>query len=110
MENFHKPEIVLESENVLVSSQGRPLEEDTSETIFAKYNYEKTESKQSKKHYVLTYNNDLYDPLGPDSHRQQRLNLKLKQVSQNTFDYYCKYLQTKNQMYLTKSKRSFIHG
>jgi len=110
MENFHKPEIVLESENVLVSSKGRPLEEDTSETIFAKYNYEKTERKQSKKHYVLTYNNDLYDPLGPDSHRQQRLDLKLKQVSQNTFDYYCKYLQTKNQMYLTKSKRSFIHG
>jgi hypothetical protein len=110
MENFEKPEIVLETETVLVNSKGHALEEDTSETIFAKYYYEKTESKQNKKHYVLTYNNDLYDPLGPDSHRQKRLTLKLKQVAQNTFDYYCKYLQTKNQMYLTKSKRSFING
>ena len=84
MENFEKPEIVLETETILVNSKGHALEEDTSETIFAKYYYEKTESKQNKKHYVLTYNNDLYDPLGPDSHRQKRLPLKLKQVAQNT--------------------------
>ena len=110
MENFHKPDIVIKSENVYVNSKGQPVEETSGDTIFARYWFEKTNARQTKKHYVLTYNNDLYDPIGPDSHRQARLDLKLKEVSQNTFDYYCKYLQTKNQMYLTKSKRSFING
>ena len=52
MENFEKPEIVLETETVLVNSKGHALEEDTSETIFAKYYYEKTDSKQNKKSNV----------------------------------------------------------
>ncbi len=110
MNEFHTPDIVIKSEEVLVNSKGSPVHKDSGETVFARYCFEKTEARQSKKHYALTYNNDLYDPIGPDSHRENRLPLKLKEVSQNTFDYYCKYLQTKNKMYLTKSKRSYING
>jgi hypothetical protein len=63
-----------------------------------------------KVYYVLTYNNLLYDPLGPDSNREQNLSTKLKKTSKNTFDSYVKYLQSKNRLHLTQAQRSYING
>ena len=63
-----------------------------------------------KVYYVLTYNNLLYDPLGPDSNREHNLSTKLKKTSKNTFDSYVKYLQSKNRLHLTQAQRSYING
>lgn len=59
---------------------------------------------------VLFLNNSLYDPLGPDSHRESSLELKLQSVNRETFENYLKYLRKKNSLYLTKANRSFINA
>ena len=65
---------------------------------------------KQKVYYVLTYNNLLYDPLGPDSNRESRLDTVLKKTNKQTFDYYMHYLKDKNRMYITRAQRSFING
>jgi len=76
------------------------------EKIFAKV----VEGTRQKVYYVLTYNNLLYDPLGPDSNRESRINTELKKTNKQTFDYYMHYLKDKNRMYITRAQRSFING
>lgn len=110
MQEFRTPEIVLHSKEILVDSNGNELSSGSSQLVFARFYHKKTNKNNFKKHYVLTYNNNLYDPIGADSHRQNQLPLKLKEVSQDTFDYYCQYLKTKNKLHLTRSQRSFING
>lgn len=61
-------------------------------------------------YYVLTYNNSLYDPKGPESHRERVLNHSLRKTSKKTFEYYINYLQTNNPIYLRRAERSFIDG
>ena len=36
MENFHKPDIVIKSENIYVNSKGQPVEETSGDTVFAR--------------------------------------------------------------------------
>lgn len=62
------------------------------------------------KYLIATYNNVPYDPNGIDSHRESSLDIKLKPVSKEAFDYYILYLQTKNGLYMTRTQRSFING
>jgi hypothetical protein len=65
-------------------------------------------NKQTK-YQVLTHNNKPYDPYGIDSHREKNLDLKLKNVNKDTFEYYLRYLQSKNSLYMTRAQRSFIN-
>lgn len=61
-------------------------------------------------YYVITHNNMIYDPLGPDSNRESNLSTRLTKTSKKTFDSYVKYLQTKNRIHITQAQRSFING
>jgi len=61
-------------------------------------------------YYVLTYNNLVYDPLGSDSNRENKLITQLKPTSKKTFDSYIKYLQSHNRIHITMAQRSFING
>jgi len=67
------------------------------------------EGKTEKKYFVLTYDNQIYDPLGASSTREDFIETKLKMVSKDTFDYYSIYLKTKNSIYLTKANRRFLN-
>lgn len=65
---------------------------------------------KQKVYYVLTYNNLLYDPLGPDSNRESTIDTVLKKTNKQTFDYYMHYLKDRNRVYITRAQRSFING
>jgi hypothetical protein len=90
---------------IYINKLGRPVQEE-SEQIFAQTS---TTGSQSK-YAILILNNQPYDPYGIDSHRESKLNLKLKQVSLSTYNYYVSYLKTKNSLYMTRAQRSFING
>ena len=81
-------------------------EADDGDKVFA----EELDGSAQTVYYVLTYNNVIYDPLGPDSNRESKLNTQLKRTSANTFNSYIKYLQTKNRIYITQATRSFMNG
>lgn len=85
------------------------LTDDARNTFAQILTKEKADGKQTKVFYITTYNNILYDPMGPDGHRKN-INLTLKDVDQQTFDYYIMYLKTKNSLYMTRAQRSFING
>lgn len=70
----------------------------------------KLDGSCTKKYYVLTLNNSIYDPRGVDSSREKSLNLILKPTNQSTFDFYIMYLQTKNSLYMTHAQRGYING
>lgn len=70
----------------------------------------KLDGSCTKKYFVLTHNNSIYDPRGVDSSREKSINLILKQANQQTFDFYIMYLQTKNSLYMTHAQRSYING
>lgn len=67
-------------------------------------------NKNQVKYQIMTFNNNPYDPMGIDSHRESNLRIELKSTSKQAFDYYLLYLQTKNNLYLTRSQRSYING
>lgn len=83
---------------------GKPAGEN--EPVFA----EVLDGPIQKVYYVLTYNNLVYDPLGPDSNRESKLDTKLKKTSNKTFESYLRYLESKNRLYLTQAQRSYING
>lgn len=59
---------------------------------------------------VLVYNNMIYDPLGTDSNRENKLELTLKKVSLKTFSSYLHYLKTKNKTYFLQAQRMYNNG
>ena len=67
-------------------------------------------SETTTRRFVKTFKNLLYDPYGIDSHREKYLDLKMKEVSNHTFNLYLEYLKTRNNSYITKAQRSFING
>ena len=101
---------VLKSKEELFNKQGiAPISE--KDKVFAKFlKIELGNGDVQKKYFVITYNNEPYDPNGIDSHREATLNMQLKATSQKTFDQYVLYLQTRNPIYMTKAKRSYING
>lgn len=106
VENIDKKE----SHEVAFNKLGRPVNND-SEITFAKMITTDIGNNQSQSKYaILVYNNQPYDPYGTDSHREQKLNLVLKTVNQQTYNYYLSYLKTKNSLYMTRTQRSFING
>lgn len=85
------------------NSKGQEIE--SGQTVFA----ECLEGSIQKKYYILTYNNSVYDPTGPDSHRQSTINHTLKNTSKKTFEYYVNYLSSRNPIYFRRAERSFIN-
>ena len=69
-----------------------------------------TNNTHQIKFQVLTHNNMLFNPLGAETYKTQSRDLKLKVVSEKTFDNYVKFLKTKNNLYMTYANRSFING
>lgn len=59
-------------------------------------------------YFIQTYSSTLYDPHGPYSKRESVLDLKMKKVSQKTFNNYIEYLKTKNLKYFTIAQRGLI--
>lgn len=101
MDNVDKQEVF----EISINKVGRPIQKDSEQT-FA----QTITSKNQCKYAILVHNNQPYDPYGIDSHRESKLDLKLKSVNQNTFNYYVSYLKTKNSLYMTRAQRSFING
>lgn len=64
-------------------------------------------TKNSKEYFfVWFWRGDLYDPYGPDILRKsQQFMSKFMKVNKEVFDFYYKYLKTKNRIYLTRAKR-----
>lgn len=75
------------------------------EKVFAKI----ISYKENENYLVVTYKNEIYDPMGLNSNRERYLETKLKSVSKDTFDFYLIYLQTNNSIYLTRANRRFIN-
>lgn len=110
VESLSKEDFVIQSHEELFSKLGKPPS-GVKDKVFAKFTkIELGNGDVQKKYYITTCNNIPYDPSGIDSHRESTLDLKLKSVSQKTFDGYVLYLQTRNPIYMTNAQRSFING
>tara|TARA_B100000902_G_scaffold284953_1_gene270962 strand:- start:11920 stop:12258 length:339 start_codon:yes stop_codon:yes gene_type:complete len=83
---------------------------DTEDIVYAEYKAIDLGERVQKKFFVLTSNGTLFDPRGTDSHRANKIRKELKSTSKQTFDYYIKYLQTKNTLFMRRAERSFING
>lgn len=110
VESFSKEDFVLRSNEELFNKLGETPSGEK-DKVFAKFTkVELGNGDVQKKYFITTYNNIPYDPSGIDSHRESTLDLKLKSVSQKTFDVYVLYLKTKNPIHMTKAQRNFING
>jgi len=99
------PEIVEES----FDKDGNTLT-NQKDKIYARYIETKLANGTAQTKYLIaTFNNVPYDPKGIDSHREANLDIKLKSVSKQSFDYYMLYLKTKNTLYMTRAQRSYIN-
>lgn len=87
------------------------ITQDQNEKVWAKsVDIELGQDKIQKQYYIRVYNNVPLDPLGPESRRDIWQRTELKSVSAKTFDYYVMYLRSKNNLYMTRTQRSFIDG
>ena len=66
----------------------------------------------SKDYYFIWFwRGDLFDPYGPDILRKSsQFMSKFAKVNEETFTNYCRYLKTKNRLYLNRAKRSSLRG
>ena len=76
------------------------------ELVFAKVL--KNEGKNDR-HFVLVYKGAPHDPWGMYKNREKQLDMTMKGVSKDTFDYYMLFLKTRNSLYMTRAQRSFIN-
>jgi hypothetical protein len=89
------------------NKQGMLIIEDDKQKVFAEQKIVHIDDKTIQTSCsVLIFRNRVYDPYGVDSNREKTLKLQLKKVNQETFDYYIKYLQTRNSLYMTLAQRS----
>jgi len=98
-------EVIETSYNVKGLIAGR-----TEKSCATKINIKLTNGTDQTKFQVLTHGNILFNPLGADSYKITSRESKMKVVSEKTFDYYVKFLRTKNNLYMTYANRSFIDG
>lgn len=104
--NFSKR--IVETSEVSYDKSGKKTE-NTSQKVFAKSLATNEDGRNKTSYFIATYNNAPYNIFGPESHRENTLNIALKKVSKNTFDYYIKFLQTNNSLYITRANRSFLN-
>lgn len=60
-------------------------------------------------YYVRFYAGILYDPIGVYSNRDFWVDTTFRAVDKNTYDFYTLYLQTNNQVYLSRAQRGAIN-
>lgn len=99
---------IVETSEVSYDKNGKETE-NTSQKVFAKLLSTNDNGINKISYFIATYNNAPYNTFGPESHRENTLNIALKKVSKNTFDYYIKFLQTNNSLYITRANRSFLN-
>lgn len=111
VESFKKEDFVKPSETSLFDRNGKPIETNNEKEVFAKSMYiDIGDNAKQSKYFLRTHNNVPYDPNGQYSHRETYLRTELRPVSKQTFESYISYLQTKNQLHMTKAQRGFING
>jgi hypothetical protein len=108
VESFNKEDFVKPSESLMVDRVGKNTDDE--KKAFAKSMIISLGDTNQTKYFVRTHNNVPYDPNGQYSHRESYLRTELKPVTKQTFESYVAYLQTKNQLHMTKAQRSFING
>jgi len=108
IESFKQEDFVKPFEAMMVDRSGKNTDDE--KKAFAKSIIIDIGNANQTKYFVRTHNNVPYDPNGPYSHRETYLRTELKSVSKQTFESYISYLQTKNQLHMTKAQRSFING
>ena len=59
--------------------------------------------------YIATYDGAPFNPSGMFSDREKYIDIKMKKVSKETFDFYMLFLKTNNSLYLTRAQRSFLN-
>ena len=80
------------------------------ESVYAESSEIDLGNATQKKFYVLTSNGGLFDPRGPDSHRERTVRKELRITNEKTFEYYVQYLKTKNTLFMRRAERSYING
>lgn len=104
-------EVLIEKTQILFNKQGKKIEDGDNNKVYAKHiKFKFLDGKMQQKFFTLCNKHELYDPSGMDSHRENTLELQLKDVNQSVFDMYLLYLTTKNSLYFTKANRSLING
>jgi hypothetical protein len=83
---------------------------ETNELDPAAYLKISTSPNNNKSYFVKTYNSLILDPWGTYAGREASINTSFKKVSKDTYDYFAKYLKTKNSIYLTRAQRGFINA
>lgn len=90
--------------------KGIPTSSDNDKVFAKSLDIDIGKDKTQKKFFIRIYNNIPLDPLGPEARRDIWIRTELRSVSQKTFEYYIKYLQTNNSLYMTRAQRSYIDG
>ncbi|MAZ56612.1 hypothetical protein CL653_02375 [bacterium] len=66
-------------------------------------------NRREESYYVKTHNSLILDPWGVYAGRETSINTSFKKVSEDTYNYFAKYLKTKNSIHLTRAQRGFIN-
>tara|TARA_Y100000361_G_scaffold56714_1_gene49533 strand:- start:2440 stop:2766 length:327 start_codon:yes stop_codon:yes gene_type:complete len=83
---------------------GNPVVNDK-EKVYA----EKVTSPQGVVYKVATHDNVPFNPTGMYSARKDHIELRMKKVKKETFDFYMLFLKTNNSLYYTKAQRSYLN-
>lgn len=89
-----------EKMTICIGRTGQQVETDK-EKVFAKAVVERDKTL----YYIAFYGGTVYDPLGAHSNREYYVDMKFRKVSKDTYDFYTLYLQTNNQVYMTRAQR-----
>lgn len=61
------------------------------------------------KHYIRFYRGELVDPHATDSNLKSKTP-EFKKVSEDCYNFYLRYLSTKNRLYFTRSRRLYMEN
>ena len=80
-----------------------------SETLDNDFLAKKTVLGKEEQYFVTLRSNELYNPLSTHANRNSKFLTKLKKVDKQTFNYYIKFLETKNLKYFNLTNRGLIN-
>lgn len=106
----HDQKISKQSTETLYNQKGE-ITINKDDKIFSKsLNIELGGGKTQNKYFIRVFNNQPFDPFGPEARRDIWNRTDLKQVKELTFENYNNYLSTRSRLFLTKTNRSYING
>ena len=83
---------------------GEPVTSDK-EKVYA----ERKSTSTTDTYMIATYDNLPFNPTGMYSSKKEHIDLKMKKVNKETFDFYMLFLKTNNSLYFTKAQRSYLN-